>query len=158
MSSIAENSEVDDDIMSPTTTTAAQGSIPPQIPKTELELLSIIGEGGFCDVWEGRWFGATVAIKRLKLTGDKRIDGTKASDFVKEMKLHAKLSFPQIIPVMGMCIEDPKEMYLIMEQAPLGSLFGLLHVHDHRTKPYVLQFSPLSLVLSYTLMDYVVVC
>jgi hypothetical protein len=29
------------------------------------------------------------------------------------------------------------DLMLVMEQAPLGSLFGLLHVHNHRTAPYV---------------------
>ena len=42
----------------------------PNVPRHEIDLISTIGEGGFCEVWEGRWFGAPVALKILKLTGD----------------------------------------------------------------------------------------
>ena len=108
----------------------------PDIPREELELLCSIGEGGFCEVWEGRWFGAPVAVKKLKLSDDPAADEEAAADFVKEVRLHARLAFPLVVPVLGCCAGgNPLDLLLVMEQAPLGSLFGLLHVHGHRTKP-----------------------
>jgi serine/threonine protein kinase len=107
----------------------------PHVPRIELELLSTIGEGGFCEVWEGRWFGAQVAIKRLKLVGRAEDDAALAADFVREINLHASLAFPLVIPLLGACLEDPRDLLLVMEQAPLGSLFNVLHVHSHRTAP-----------------------
>jgi len=108
----------------------------PTIHRNELELLCSIGEGGFCEVWEGRWFGAPVAVKKLKVTDDAKADADAALDFLAEIQLHSHLAFPLLVPVLGCCVApDPRDVWLVMEQAPLGSLFGILHVHDHRTKP-----------------------
>ncbi len=112
---------------------------PPEVPTDQLDFVDTIGEGGFSEVWEGRWFGAPVAIKRLRLDG-KDVGEAEAAEaaFRREIILHASLTFPFVVPVLGACLESPADgLMMIMEQAPLGSLFGLLHCHENRVAPYV---------------------
>jgi serine/threonine protein kinase len=54
-------------------------------------LLCNIGEGGFCEVFEGKWFGAPVAVKRLRLTGHPQRDALLARAFEHEIGLHHSL-------------------------------------------------------------------
>jgi len=63
----------------------------PRIPDGEVNLLCNIGEGGFCEVFEGKWFGAPVAVKRLKLTGQPERDAALAHAFEQEIGLHHSL-------------------------------------------------------------------
>lgn len=63
----------------------------PRIPDGEVSLLCNIGEGGFCEVFEGKWFGAPVAVKRLKLTGQPERDAALAHAFEREIGLHHSL-------------------------------------------------------------------
>ena len=54
-----------------------------QIPYDELEFLEKIGEGGFGEVFRGRWRGTIVAIKTLK--GSNNMDPKEVTKFVKEV-------------------------------------------------------------------------
>lgn len=54
-----------------------------QIPYEELEFLEKIGEGGFGEVFRGRWRGTVVAIKTLK--GTHNMDPKEVTRFAKEV-------------------------------------------------------------------------
>ena len=86
------------------------------IPLAELEILDVIGDGSKATVYKGKFYSQDVAVKKLKqLTHEGR------QELFREATLLARLKSPQIIKVIGACIEEGKEC-LVMELMQGGSL------------------------------------
>lgn len=71
----------------------------------ELDLLNKIGEGGYGEVYMGRWLGQEVAVKvygRKKIRGNLRYK-LQMADFLKEVEVISNLRHPNIVLYMGVC-------------------------------------------------------
>uniref|UniRef100_A0A7N8X8D1 mitogen-activated protein kinase kinase kinase n=1 Tax=Mastacembelus armatus TaxID=205130 RepID=A0A7N8X8D1_9TELE len=79
-----------------------------EIDFSELTLEEIIGVGGFGKVYRAVWRGAEVAVKTLESVR-------------QEAKLFAMLSHPNIMGLLGLCLQEPN-LCLVMEYARGGSL------------------------------------
>lgn len=82
-----------------------------------------IGVGGFGVVYQARWKDRDVAVKQLHL---QRLHKKTETDFKKELKILHELKHPNVIELLGVCME-PGHYALIMELMELGSLYRLLH-------------------------------
>ena len=64
---------------------------------------------------KGKWCGLEVAIKKLFV-----VEGDNLENFIHELKLMSKLRHPNIVILIGMCIESGKESF-IMDCKPSNS-------------------------------------
>lgn len=104
--------------------TSEQISVPPlhllEIDFSELTLEEIIGVGGFGKVYRAVWRGVEVAVKAARRDPDEEIGQTLES-VRQEAKLFAMLSHPNIMALLGVCLQEPN-LCLVMEFARGGPL------------------------------------
>ncbi|KAK1406569.1 hypothetical protein QVD17_42002 [Tagetes erecta] len=81
----------------------------------------VIGEGGFGKVYKGQIFGEGVAIKRLS-----SVSNQGEHEFRAEIKTLSKLRHCHLVSLIGYC-DDNKEMILVYEYVPNGTLYYHLH-------------------------------
>ncbi|KAM8834220.1 LOW QUALITY PROTEIN: mitogen-activated protein kinase kinase kinase 9 [Synchiropus picturatus] len=87
---------------------------------SELTLEEIIGVGGFGKVYRAVWRGAEVAVKAARRDPDE--DAAQTLESVRqEAKLFAMLSHPNIMALLGVCLQEP-HLCLVMEFARGGPL------------------------------------
>ncbi|CAF5217882.1 unnamed protein product, partial [Rotaria magnacalcarata] len=94
------------------------------IPFHDLLQEKRIGQGGFTDVYRGRWLSRDdeVAIKVIRIQFlDDRIKG----DFVNEISMMHHIHYGHILNIFGACME-PNNYALIVEYMSLGSLYDIL--------------------------------
>ncbi|CAN9501972.1 unnamed protein product [Ophioblennius macclurei] len=101
-----------------------QYAVPPlhllEIDFSELTLEEIIGVGGFGKVYRAVWRGGEVAVKAARRDPDEDPEQTLES-VRQEAKLFAMLSHPNIMALLGVCLQEPN-LCLVMEFARGGSL------------------------------------
>lgn len=66
-----------------------------------------IGEGGYGDVYSGKWLGQDVAIKHFGKSYTK-FHKKRFTDFIKEVVVISNLRHPNILLYMGVCINYPR--------------------------------------------------
>uniref|UniRef100_A0A3B3VBC1 Mitogen-activated protein kinase kinase kinase n=1 Tax=Poecilia latipinna TaxID=48699 RepID=A0A3B3VBC1_9TELE len=91
-----------------------------EIDFSELTLEEIIGVGGFGKVYRAVWRGAKVAVKAARRDPDEDVAQTLES-VRQEAKLFAMLNHPNIMALLGVCLQEPN-LCLIMEYARGGPL------------------------------------
>ena len=96
----------------------------PVIPGAELEFDQVISRGSSCVVYSGQWRGTKVAIKQFKIEYSTSPKETKK--FIKEMQILSQTRHPNLILIMGVCIDKPN-LCIISELVPHCSLFQALH-------------------------------
>jgi len=96
------------------------------IDYSEIEKGPSIGEGGYGEVFKGKWLGQDVAIKEF---GRKRVRNKEKldADFLREVEMVSKLRHPNIILFMGVSINPQGKGLLLTEFLEGGSLFDHLH-------------------------------
>jgi c-src tyrosine kinase len=87
------------------------------IPRSDLDLKSMIGKGEFGEVWLGEYKGNKVAVKMLK---DIKI-GQATQQFLAEASVMTTLSHPNLVGLIGVSLDD-QPIYLITEFMAKGSL------------------------------------
>ncbi|TNN22360.1 Mitogen-activated protein kinase kinase kinase 9 [Liparis tanakae] len=87
---------------------------------SELTLEEIIGVGGFGKVYRAVWRGAEVAVKAARRDLDEDAEQTLES-VRQEAKLFAMLNHPNIMGLLGVCLQEPN-LCLVMEYARGGPL------------------------------------
>uniref|UniRef100_A0A4X2K1E0 Mitogen-activated protein kinase kinase kinase n=1 Tax=Vombatus ursinus TaxID=29139 RepID=A0A4X2K1E0_VOMUR len=94
---------------------------PPSPPDFEwLELKELIGAGGFGQVYRATWGGQEVAVKAARR--DPEQDPAAAAESVlREAKLFSMLRHPNIIQLLGVCLQQPN-LCLVLEFARGGAL------------------------------------
>ncbi|XP_029349233.1 mitogen-activated protein kinase kinase kinase 9 [Echeneis naucrates] len=101
-----------------------QYSVPPlhllEIDFSELTLEEIIGVGGFGKVYRAVWRGSEVAVKAARRDPDEDPEQTLES-VRQEAKLFAMLNHPNIMALLGVCLQEPN-LCLVMEYARGGPL------------------------------------
>jgi len=93
---------------------------------TDIEFGTKIGEGNFGAVYEGKYLGSPAAVKKLFFVND---------DFMqkyieREMETLTSLHHPNIVQLMGICIEN-NEVYIVTEFVSGGSLRKRLKNQDY---------------------------
>ncbi|KAJ8411920.1 hypothetical protein AAFF_G00155580 [Aldrovandia affinis] len=86
-----------------------------EIDFTELALEEIIGVGGFGKVYRAIWQGSEVAVKAARRDPDEEVGQTLES-VRQEAKLFAMLRHPNIMALLGVCLQEPN-LCLVMEYA-----------------------------------------
>ncbi|XP_066550690.1 mitogen-activated protein kinase kinase kinase 9 [Amia ocellicauda] len=95
-----------------------------EINFSELALEEIIGVGGFGKVYRALWRGVEVAVKAARRDPDEEVGQTLES-VRQEAKLFAMLHHPNIMGLVGVCLQEPN-LCLVMEFARGGSLNRVL--------------------------------
>jgi len=88
----------------------------------DLHILEELGSGGFAVVRKAKWKEQTVAVKELLLNTDST-DWSAFHEFRHEIKIHSKLSHPNIVALMGICMNP---FCIILEFLGWGTLHQLL--------------------------------
>nr|XP_055027022.1 mitogen-activated protein kinase kinase kinase 9 [Misgurnus anguillicaudatus] len=86
----------------------------------ELVLEEMIGVGGFGKVYSAIWKGREVAVKAARRDLDEDVSQTLES-VRQEAKLFAMLKHPNIMGLLGVCLQEPN-LCLVMEYARGGPL------------------------------------
>eukprot|EP01128_Nolandella_sp_AFSM9_P008353 TRINITY_DN498_c0_g1_i2.p1 TRINITY_DN498_c0_g1~~TRINITY_DN498_c0_g1_i2.p1 ORF type:complete len:584 (-),score=112.98 TRINITY_DN498_c0_g1_i2:95-1846(-) len=111
--------------------TLAVGSSTVVVPKIGADEITTfyppIGEGAFSKVYKGRCRGKDVAIKVLD---NIEYDETILEEFIDEVEIMAHLLHPNIVLLMGACLEShygENNWAIITEFLPRGDLYGIIH-------------------------------
>uniref|UniRef100_A0A667ZN50 Mitogen-activated protein kinase kinase kinase n=1 Tax=Myripristis murdjan TaxID=586833 RepID=A0A667ZN50_9TELE len=99
---------------------APKGLVFLEIDFSELTLEEIIGVGGFGKVYRALWQGNEVAVKAARRDPDEDVEQTLES-VRQEAKLFAMLHHPNIMALLGVCLQEPN-LCLVMEFARGGPL------------------------------------
>ncbi len=92
-------------------------------PKVEeMEPVLMVGKGGFGEVWQYRWGGISLAVK--KLSAD--LSAKNILLFKQEAELMSKMRHPNILLYVSSSLQPPN-MYIVTEYMARGSLFKVLH-------------------------------
>lgn len=97
---------------------------PEEIDYNELEMLDVIGVGGFGKVHRAKYRNEVVAVKVTRQNPDEDVKETLKS-VVREAKLFWALKHENIISLRGVCLKPPK-LGLMMEFASGGCLNKIL--------------------------------
>ncbi|CAF0766312.1 unnamed protein product [Adineta steineri] len=95
-----------------------------QIPYYDLVQEKRIGQGGFADVFRGKWLPQdhNVAIKLFRI---QYIDERVRGDLVNEISIMHRVRYDHVLNIFGACME-PDKYALIVEYMSLGSLYDVL--------------------------------
>jgi len=93
---------------------------------SEIQLLKMIGQGSFGQVFKGSWRSNEVAVKILSLSENSK--EKELAVFKKEVDLLASVRCPNVVMFMGACSRPP-QLCMVMEFCGRGSLFELLESH-----------------------------
>jgi hypothetical protein len=92
-------------------------------PKVEeMEPVAMVGKGGFGEVWQYRWGGISLAVK--KLSAD--LSAKNIALFKQEAELMSKMRHPNILLYVSSSLQPPN-LYIVTEYMARGSLFKVLH-------------------------------
>ena len=84
----------------------------------ELQLSSVLGQGGFGTVWQAEWRTVDVAVKRV-LTVSK----TTMERFMHEIQTMAALHHPHLVRLLGACWKNgPDQLAIVLEYCSGGTL------------------------------------
>jgi tRNA A-37 threonylcarbamoyl transferase component Bud32 len=86
----------------------------------ELRFNDIIYDGSNSTVFKGEYNEQPVAIKKIKCGGF--ADVTERKQFIEESELVMNLNHVYILPLYGICVQQPDDRFIIMEYIASGSL------------------------------------
>lgn len=127
-------------------TGAPRASLSPEweIPREQLQVLGLLGEGQFGVVHKARWRGTTVTVKMLKRDQVGAHSRVAMQDFVSELNVLATVHHPNCVQFLGACTESDghaRAPIIVQEYCPGFSLADVLEGTD----PGVASWEDLSL-------------
>ncbi|GAX74482.1 hypothetical protein CEUSTIGMA_g1931.t1 [Chlamydomonas eustigma] len=87
------------------------------IEPTEVVLGKVLGQGCFGTTYLGRWRGADVAVKCVRVSKD-----TELTSFLREVEAMSLVRHPNVVPFLGACIQAPDQFWLLSEFMSGGTL------------------------------------
>jgi len=109
----------------------AASSLHSPISFAELKMKSLIGGGGFGQVWSATWRGTPVAVKVLSAITDPQtkmhVQKAILQEFAAEINLLSGMRHPNICLYIGACLE-PTNRAIVTELAANGSLWDALRL------------------------------
>jgi hypothetical protein len=104
----------------------AASSLTTSIPFSELTLKTLIGGGGFGQVWSAVWRGTPVAVKVLSASNQKEnVPVAILQEFAAEINMLSGMRHPNICLYIGASLEPPNRA-IVTELAANGSLWEAL--------------------------------
>ena len=108
--------------------TNAAASLQGSIDFSEINLVEVIGGGGFGQVWKGVWHSTPVAVKVLTGSAQsQKVPRAVLEEFAAEINLIQGMRHPNICLYMGACLQPPNRA-IITELAANGSLWDALRL------------------------------
>jgi hypothetical protein len=108
--------------------TNSAASLQGAIDFEKLELIEVIGGGGFGQVWKAKWRGTPVAVKILTGSAQsKHVPRAVLEEFAAEINLLKGMQHPNICLYMGACVVPPNRA-IVTELAAHGSLWDALRL------------------------------
>lgn len=106
----------------------AASSLTSPISYSELNLMSIIGSGGFGQVYSATWRGTPVAVKVLAVSSKaENVQRAILQEFAAEINMVSGMRHPNITLYIGACL-DPPHRAIVTELASNGSLWDALRM------------------------------
>lgn len=99
------------------------------IKSSELKLMEMINRGSSCLVFKGKWRGTEVAIKQF--TNEYSTSEKELKKFVKELKVLSTIRHPNLLLLMGICI-DQSNLCIVTELVANFTLFYAIHKNKQR--------------------------
>lgn len=104
----------------------AASSLTTAIPFSELTLKTLIGGGGFGQVWSATWRGTPVAVKVLSASNQtENVPLAMVQEFAAEINMLSGMRHPNICLYIGASLEPPNRA-IVTELAANGSLWEAL--------------------------------
>ncbi len=94
----------------------------PEISWNELTLGNKVGQGGFGEVFQAKWRGLEVAVKKLTLG---TLTGNEKTDFERETQAMWRAQFRNVLRLIGVCTEV-NHYAMVVEFMRGGSLYDQL--------------------------------
>lgn len=114
----------------------AASSLTTSIPFSELTLKTLIGGGGFGQVWSATWRGTPVAVKVLSASNQtENVSPAILQEFAAEINMLSGMRHPNICLYIGASLEPPNRA-IVTELAANGSLWEALR--SQLKAPYAL--------------------
>jgi len=101
------------------------------LPVEELQIGKKLGTGGFGAVYQGRYRGQEVAIKKLHIS-DGQVTAAQVDEFKKEVACLQALRHARLVSFIGAALQPPHSLCIVTEFMPNGSLYDLLHQRKQR--------------------------
>jgi serine/threonine protein kinase len=101
------------------------------LPIEELQIGKKLGTGGFGAVFQGRYRGQEVAIKKLHIS-DGQVTAAQVDEFKKEVACLQALRHARLVSFIGAALQPPHSLCIVTEFMPNGSLYDLLHQRKQR--------------------------
>jgi len=98
-----------------------------------------LGTGGFGAVYEAKWRGKTVAVKKLPPFSDNNQPGGQVmyDALLREIALASKFDCDRLVRVYGACTQDKDHVCLIMELCENGNLASRIYDRRRRRMSYL---------------------
>lgn len=88
------------------------------IAQKDIVLIKKIGEGQYGDVWQAKYHGFPVACKILK----RQLTPKDAEKALEELRLMTRLKHPNVVLLMGACLNEKRQIMIVTEYASRGDL------------------------------------
>jgi len=96
----------------------AKLNVDEQIKAKDIVLKKVVGEGAFGSVYLAEYHGYPVACKVIKAG----LNRSNASKVLDELKLMRRLKHPNVVLLMGACLNDENQIMIVTEYASRGDL------------------------------------
>ena len=107
-----------------------------KVEQEDIEIVKVVGQGSFGQVFKARFRGTIIALKRIKSCGSPDV----YAEVVKEAESMRTLRHHNVLMLMGIIETDKNETYIASEFAPHGDLECFIRRHKKIKFSKILMF------------------